>query len=380
MTAIGPPAGSAPVPAPRLVAWEITRECNLSCAHCRASAEGRRYEGELSREESFALVDDILHVGRPILILTGGEPLMREDFFDIAGYAADKGLRVVVGSNGTLVTTEVAAKMKSVPISRLAVSIDFPSPALQDRFRGVPGAFEAAIAGIEHAREQGIEVQVNATITRLNAQYLDELVDLALGAGAVAFHPFLLVPTGRGKDLKDHALAAEEYERLLVRLYEKQRQLEGRLFVKPTDAPHYMRVVCQKEGRSPHAGTGRPHAVPDAAPAAHDSMSRITRGCLAGTGFCFVSHVGRVQGCGYLDVAAGNIREQPFSHIWRHSPLFEQLRDYSLIKGKCGRCEFKEVCGGCRARAYEGTGDYLAEEPYCIYKPAGDRHAAGHHG
>ena len=375
MTSIDPAAGRALEHGPRLVAWEITKECNLYCAHCRASAESCHYEGELSLAECLALVDEILLIGRPILILTGGEPLMRDDFFDIADYAAQKGLRVVVGSNGTLVTHEVAARMRKVPISRLAVSIDFPTPELQDRFRGVEGAFESAVAGIECARSQGIEVQVNMTITQLNAQYLDELVDLSLNVGAVAFHPFLLVPTGRGKELEDHALTAEEYERVLVRLYEKQRQLEGRLFVKPTDAPHYMRVVCQKEQRSPEEQLRQSHAHPGV----HGSMSSMTRWCLAGIGFCFVSHVGRVQGCGYLDVAAGDVREEPFSQIWRHSHLFRQLRDFSLIKGKCGHCEFKDVCGGCRARAYEATGDYLAAEPYCIYQPRGDHHVAGPH-
>jgi radical SAM protein with 4Fe4S-binding SPASM domain len=301
---------------------------------------------------------------------------MREDFFDIAEHAVSRGLRVVVGSNGTLVTDEIAARMKQTPISRLAVSIDFPTAELQDRFRGLSGAFDAAISGIECAKRHGIEVQINSTITRLNAHHGDELVNLALSVGAVAFHPFLLVPTGRGKDLEEHALTAEEYERLLVWLYEKQRQLEGRLFVKPTDAPHYMRVVCQKEKRSPQAEPVRSHAHPGATPSGDSQLSSITRGCLAGIGFCFISHTGQVQGCGYLDVAAGNVREQPFSQIWRSSPLFQQLRDYSLIKGKCGRCEFKGVCGGCRARAYEDTGDYLAAEPYCIYTPQGERSAA----
>jgi len=371
LTTVDPAGGRTSVAGPRLVAWEITRKCNLHCAHCRASAESCQYEGELSLDECLALVDDILQIGQPILILTGGEPLMRDDFFDIAEYAAKQGLRVVVGSNGTLVTDEIAARMKEIPISRLGVSIDFPTREMQDRFRGVPGAFEAALAGIEAARSHGIEVQVNSTITKLNAQYGDELVELALNAGAVAFHPFLLVPTGRGKELEEHALTAEEYERFLVWLYEKQQKLEGRLFVKPTDAPHYMRVVCQKEKRSPQDWQGPSHPGAGAA-GTSAAMSSITRGCLAGIGFCFVSHVGQVQGCGYLDVAAGNVKEQPFSQIWRGSHLFTQLRDYSLIKGKCGRCEFKDVCGGCRARAYEATGDYLAAEPYCVYRPKGD--------
>ncbi len=357
------------------MAWEITRSCNLRCAHCRASAENCQYEGELSSQECFDLIDGIMDVGRPILILTGGEPLMRDDFFDIARYAADQGLRVVVGSNGTLITGEIVARMKDVPIARLGVSIDFPTRELQDSFRGISGAFEAALAGIECARSCGIEVQINSTITKLNAHYLDDLINLALDVGAVAFHPFLLVPTGRGRELGEHALTAQEYEQLLLYIYRKQKELEGRLFIKPTDAPHYMRVVHQQEGKTRSA---HPDNLPTAS-GSHGSMTSITRGCLAGTGFCFISHVGSVQGCGYLDVPAGNVREESFSRIWRSSPLFVRLRDYSQLKGKCGLCEYKVVCGGCRARAYEATGDYMESEPYCVYQPKGETYVTGHY-
>jgi heme b synthase len=356
----------------RLVAWEITKSCNLHCAHCRGSADSGTYTGELSRQECFALIDDILKVGRPILILTGGEPLKREDFFDIAGYAAGKGIRVVVGSNGTLITKEMAARMKAVPISRVGISLDFPNRELQDKFRGSPGAFDAALAGIECARNAGIEVQINSTISRLNTHYLDDLVSLALNVGAVAFHPFLLVPTGRAKGLQEHVLSAQDYEQLLIQIYEKQQQLGNRLFFKPTDAPSYMRVVQQQEMVRHSPEQKLSSADTNVRHAGHASMNAMSRGCLGGISFCFISHVGRVQACGYLDVEAGNIREQPFHRIWQDSPLFNQLRDYSLIKGKCGLCKYKTICGGCRARAYEATGDYLAAEPYCLYEPRGD--------
>ena len=363
----------------RLVAWEITRNCNLYCAHCRASAHYGPHADELSLKECFSLVDAILSVGQPILILTGGEPLMRKDFLDIARYAVGKGLRVVVGSNGTLIDKDTAARMKEIPISRLGVSLDFPTRELQDSFRGASGAFDAALSGIKCAIDSGIEVQINSTITKLNAHYIEDLVKLALDIGAVAFHPFLLVPTGRGKDLCEHELAAEDYERLLVWIYEKQQKLGERLFFKPTDAPHYMRVVRQQMKLNPSTspipsphGSGR-H------PASHSSMSSMSRGCLAGVGFCFISHRGRVQGCGYLDVEAGNIRNRSFQDIWHKSKLFTQLRDYSLLKGKCGQCEYKMVCGGCRARAYEKTGDYLAAEPYCLYQPQEGIHVIRSH-
>jgi radical SAM protein with 4Fe4S-binding SPASM domain len=312
------------------------------------------------------VIDNILEIGKPILILSGGEPLLRHDFFDIAKYAADKELRVVVGSNGTLVTKEIAAKMKEIPISRLGISVDFPTPAFQDQFRGMSGAFDAALKGIENAINCGIEVQINSTITKLNASYLDDLLSLALDLGAVAFHPFMLVPTGRGKELESQELPPGEYERILHWIYDKQAEMGKRIFFKPTDAPHYMRVMLQ---RSKNSQTQR-------TPGVQEEMDSLTRGCLAGIGFCFISHVGRVQGCGYLDVEAGNIREQSFSEIWRNSPLFKDLRDYSKIKGKCGICEYRTVCGGCRARAYEVTGDYLAEEPYCIYQPGGNTSSA----
>ena len=344
----------------RLIAWEITRSCNLHCSHCRASSTSDRYANELSTEECFSVIDNILEIGKPIVILSGGEPLLRDDFFDIAKYAADRELRVAVGSNGTLVTQEIAARMKEIPISRLGISVDFPNPALQDQFRGMSGAFDSALKGIENATNCGIEVQINCTITKMNACYLDDLLSLALDLGAVAFHPFMLVPTGRGKELESQELPPAEYERILHWIYDKQAEMGERIFFKPTDAPHYMRVMLQRNKSSQTRGTSD----------LQEEMNSLTRGCLAGIGFCFISHIGGVQGCGYLDVKAGNIREQSLGEIWRNSPLFNDLRDYSKLKGKCGVCEYKVVCGGCRARAYEVTGDYLAEEPYCIYQPA----------
>jgi heme b synthase len=344
-----------------LVAWELTRSCNLFCAHCRGSATSDSYRDELSTEECFRLVDQILEVGRPIIILTGGEPLSRPDVLEIARYAAGKGLRVVMGTNGTLVTEEIASQLKSVPISRIGISLDFPVAELQDNFRGQSGAFAAAMKGIANARRAGIEIQINTTITKLNVDYLDELLSLALEVGAVAFHPFMLVPTGRGKGLASVELPPERYEQTLHWLYDKQLELGDRMFFKPTDVPHYLRVVKQrqKQGRQLRTEVAT----------SHDRANTITRGCLAGIGFCFVSYQGKVKGCGYLDVEAGDIRKQGFARVWADSPLFRQLRDLANLKGKCAVCEYKKICGGCRARAYEATGDYLEAEPYCIYEP-----------
>ncbi len=357
-------------PPPHLIAWEMTRTCNLLCAHCRASSHDGPYQGELTTAEMFSVIDSICEVGSPILILSGGEPLARPDFFEIAGYAAGKGLRVALGCNGTLLTPEAARRVKEVPIPRVSVSLDFPVRELQDRFRGMTGAFDAAIKGIENARSAGLEVQINCTITRLNAPYLEQLLNMALELGAVAFHPFMLVPTGRGKNLASEELPPAEYERVLGWIYDKQIELKDRIFFKPTDAPHYWRIVLQK-GKGMPPETGHPGSHPKGAPhpAGGHGMNSMTRGCLAGSGFCFISHTGRVQGCGYLDLEAGNVRQNTFEEIWEKSPLFVALRDLSLLKGKCGVCEFKKVCGGCRARALECEGDYLAPEPYCIYEP-----------
>ena len=348
-----------------LVAWELTRKCNLFCAHCRGSATADSYQDELTTEECFRFVDQILEVGRPILILTGGEPLSRDDVLEIARYAAGRGLRVVMGTNGTLITEEVATQLKAVPIARVGISLDFPVAELQDNFRDQTGAFAAAMRGITNARRAGIEIQINSTITRLNVDCLDELLNLSLEVGAVAFHPFMLVPTGRGKGLASVELSSERYEQTLHWLYDKQTELGDRIFFKPTDVPHFLRVVKQRQkqdkSKKVTAVTGR------------NPANTITRGCLAGTGFCFVSHRGKVKGCGYLDVEAGDIRKETFAQVWTGSALFNQLRDLANLKGKCGVCEYRKICGGCRARAFEVTGDYLAAEPYCVYEPVSGR-------
>lgn len=354
--------GSIIQPQLQLVAWEVTARCNLKCAHCRMPGSDSDYSNELSTTECYHLIDQILEAGKPIIILTGGEPLLRKDIVEIGQYATGKGLRVVMGSNGTMMTRETTAKLNSIPVSRLSISIDFPSPAEQDQFRGVQGAFDAAMKGISNAIKAGIEIQINSTISKLNVAYLPKLLQLALDAGAVAFHPFLLVPTGKGKGLVESELSPREYEETLGWVFDKQQELGGRIFFKPTDAPHYMRIVSErrKDGAySPvETPTGHTHGA-----------NALTRGCLAGTRFCFISATGKVKGCGYLNVEAGDIRQQTFKQIWNDSPFFRQLRDLSLLKGKCGYCEYKVLCGGCRARALEATGDYLEAEPYCIYEP-----------
>ena len=268
--------GDAVAP-PRLVAWEVTRSCNLACAHCRASAVHGPYPNELTTDEAFTLVDQIASFANPILILTGGDPLMRGDVFDIAERGIAQGLRVVMSPNGTLVTPEVARRMKDVGIARISISVDFPTADEHDAFRGVPGAYEGAMRGIRTAIEAGVEVQINSTITKLNAHHLPALLELAERVGAVSFHPFMLVPTGRGKELEEQELPPEAYEDALNWMYDAQQG--SALFLKPTDVPHYWRVMRQRgaEDRKKGKGVdGAPGGHPGAHPpaAGHPSAGR----------------------------------------------------------------------------------------------------------
>jgi len=346
------------IKAPRIIAWEITRSCNLSCAHCRAAAEFGHYEGELSLDEIKAVIDDIVTISNPIIILTGGEPLMRPDIWEIVDYCHEAGAMPVIGTNATMITEDIAAKMAEHRIPRISVSIDFPTAAEHDAFRGQPGCFDQSIEGIKIAKRHGVGVQINTTVTTLNADKVAEIHDLAESLGVDAFHIFMLVPTGRGSDLLEQELPPEEYERVLTWAYHRQKT--SPLHFKPTDSPHYYRIIRQLAKAEGKKVTREEYGL--------DAM---TRGCLGGITFCFISHTGDIQPCGYFDMQLGNVKERPFSQIWTDSQVFNDLRDYSLLKGKCGACEYKAVCGGCRARALEITGDYLEAEPYCIYEPPG---------
>lgn len=340
----------------RVVAWEVTRSCNLACIYCRASSLCGPYEGELDTKEGLRLLDEIASLGSPVVILTGGEPLLREDIYALAVYGDQKGLRMVLATNGTLVTDQVAGRMVASGIKRVSISIDGLDAASHDAFRGVSGAFAGALAGIEALKKAGMEFQINTTITRTNLGQLQDILTLAIRLGAVAHHIFLLVPTGRGKEMADQEIAPDDYEQTLNWFYEKS--LDCSLQLKATCAPHYCRIVHQRKGKQPSKDkkAGRP-------------LHAMTRGCMGGSSFCFVSHTGQVQPCGYLEIDCGQIREEGFAGIWQNSPIFCELRDLSRYKGKCGRCEFMRICGGCRARAFAATGDYLSEEPYCIYEP-----------
>jgi len=391
---------------PRLIFWELTKGCNLRCIHCRATATELSSPTDLSTQAARDIIDQIAEVSKPILVLSGGEPLFRSDIFQLARYGTDKGLRVALATNGTLVTKAVARMIVDSGVQRVAISLDGIDAVTHDSFRGIPGAFDAAIAGFRNLKNLGMSVQINTTIARHNAHQLPQVLELAKSLGADALHTFLLVPVGCGVDIAaEQMVPPEEYERILNWFYD--RSLEGGIEMKATCAPHYFRVVRQRrvaEHRSEAAaaaahdaplaveapqhpasigptemampgstgmeikpqGIGRPIGHPGSHPS---DMNAMTKGCLAGTAVCFISHQGEVYPCGYLPALAGDLRKQAFADIWENSFVFNQLRDTNNLQGKCGCCEFRNVCMGCRARAYAATGNYLDEEPFCVYEP-----------
>jgi AdoMet-dependent heme synthase len=394
---------------PRLIFWELTKGCNLRCIHCRASATELSSPSDLSTQAARDIIDQIAEVSSPILVLSGGEPLYRSDIFQLARYATDKGLRVALATNGTMVTRQVALKILESGVKRVAISLDGADPLTHDTFRGIPGAFDAAITGFRNLKELGMSVQINTTIARHNAHQLPDVLELARLIGADALHTFLLVPVGCGVDIAaEQMVPPEEYEKMLNWFYD--RSLEGGIELKATCAPHYFRVVRQRRAAEHRSATAaaeadqrahhfapssasaaapeigptemtmpgstgielKPHGVGKAVghPGAHPSdMNAMTKGCLAGTAVCFISNQGEVYPCGYLPALAGDLKRQSFSDIWENSFVFHQLRDVNNLKGKCGCCEFRNVCMGCRARAFAATGNYLDEEPFCVYEP-----------
>jgi heme b synthase len=342
---------------PRLVAWEVTRSCNLNCVHCRAASEKGPYPGELDTKTCFRVLDEIADTGKPIVILTGGEPLLREGIFDISAYGTQLGLRMVMATNGTLVTPEIAEKMASSGIQRVSISIDGANADAHDQFRQVPGAFEGALSGIELLKRKGIEFQINTTVTKHNVDQIPDILEMTIRLGAAAHHIFLLVPTGRARDMVDQEIDAKAYEGLLYWFYEMGNKVP--IHLKATCAPHYYRILRQEA-----------HKRGEKVDYETYGLDAMTRGCLGGISFCFISHDGIVQPCGYLELNCGDLKSASFGEIWGASEIFTKLRDFSSYEGKCGRCEYLKFCGGCRARAYESTGDFMAEEPLCMYEPA----------
>lgn len=353
----------------RLVFWELTARCNLSCKHCRAEAQDHFVAGELSTAEVLSVAKDIRQAGDPIIILTGGEPLVRKDIYEIATECSKLFTRVALATNGTLVDDAIAARLAASGIQRASVSLDGATAATHDAFRGLPGSFNNTLRGMAALQKAGIPVQVNVTVARHNIEELGAILDLAMARGADAFHVFVLVPVGCGVELSEEVrLTPAEMERVLRWLFDRSIELRGRLHIKATCAPQYYRIMREvsKERGIEMQGTGH-------------GMHAVTRGCLAGSAVCFISRTGDVQPCGYLPVKVGNVRQKPFPEIWRDSEVFASLRTPSALKGKCGSCGYRVVCAGCRARAYADTGEFLSEDPDCHYVPPAGA-AAGHPG
>ena len=349
----------------RLVFWELTARCNLTCKHCRAEAQDHFVKGELSTSEVLQVARDIRECGDPIIILTGGEPLVRADIFDIARFCSGVFTRVAMATNGTLVDDAVAKKIADSGIQRVSVSLDGAIAATHDSFRGTPGSFDATLRGFDALRSAGVSVQINVTVSMYNMAELGDILKLAMDRGADAFHVFVLVPVGCGAELDEGVrLPPAEMETVLRWLFDKSLELRGRMHIKATCAPQYYRIMREvsRERGLKIESTGH-------------GMQAMTRGCLAGSAVCFISRTGDVQPCGYLPVCVGNVRKTKFGDIWKESEVFKSLRDPSALKGKCHTCGYRKVCAGCRARSFADTTDFLGEDPDCAYVPGAEGRA-----
>jgi radical SAM protein with 4Fe4S-binding SPASM domain len=345
---------------PLVMSWNVTRECNMKCSHCYINATEKKLDNELTTQEAKNLMDQICQVSKPLLILSGGEPLLRSDIFELIEYGSSKGLKIGLGSNGSLIDDDVAAKLKAAGIATVSISLDSHIPAQHDEFRGVVGAWEKAVNACKALRKNNVLVQVNTTLTHENYDQIDDIMSLAEEIGVENFHLFFLVPTGRGTKLTD--ISPQKYEDMITNTFAKVSK--HKLNVRPSCAPQFMRIA---------KGMGL-------------DMRQWVRGCLAGLYYCRIYPNGDVTPCPYLPIKLGNVREKSFKEIWFNSPIFKALRDPNSLKGKCGACEYRTLCGGCRARAYglssdfidycgdlheptEAKSDYLTEDPWCVYQP-----------
>ena len=353
----------------RLLFWETTIKCNLTCAHCRRLESDDAAPADLTAQQSMNLIEQLHQFGEtqnamPVLVFSGGEPLCRLDLFDLIDRARALGITSALATNGTLIDAAIAARIAEAGVARVAVSLDGPTAEIHDRLRRLDGAFDSAVRGIKLLRKAEVPFQINITLTKHTADHLQQVYDFASSLGAVAVHVFMLVPVGCGQVLAEtDMLTPEQYEQKMVEISEFDAR--GELQVKVTCGPHYERVIRQRglhqaRQRSPHHGGSVPGRAGHGGP---------SRGCLAGLGVLFVSHQGDVFPCGYLPVKCGNVLEQSLWHIWTESPDLARMGDSSTLSGKCGICGYREVCGGCRGRAYAATGDYMAQEPFCAYVP-----------
>lgn len=324
-----------------IISWNTTNACNMYCDHCYRDA-GSKAEEELSTAEAKTLLNQIAKAGFKIMIFSGGEPLMRPDIIELVEHAVSVGLRPVFGTNGTLITEEMAHRLKKAGTMGMGISLDSLDKEKHNNFRKFPNAWEGAVQGMRNCKKAGLAFQIHTTVMDWNQHELEAITDFAVAEGAVAHHIFFLVPTGRGANIEEESLRARAYEDVIERIMKKQQQVPIEL--KPTCAPQFMRIAAQM-----------------------GMKMRFGRGCLAGTSYCIISPRGQVQPCAYLNIPLGDVRETPFDEIWKNNEVLNHLRTLDY-KGGCGTCEYKRACGGCRARAaYYHDGDYMAEEPWCLY-------------
>jgi radical SAM protein len=341
--------------APFLVIWEVTQACDLACVHCRASAQPARNPMELTTEQGFQLLEDVKSFGSPLMVFTGGDPLKRPDLFQLLEQSCKLGLRTTLTPSATpLLTADAVQRFQRCGVARMAVSLDGPDPASHDGFRRVNGSFDRTLSALKAALQIGLETQVNTTVTHRNRLRLPEIAELVEQSGARLWSVFFLIATGRAVAADD--LNAEQYEEVFSFLY--KLSLSAPFDIKTTEAPHYRRYVAQQR-----------HGLTAAREARVPNVIGRQAGINDGRGLVFISHTGEIYPSGFLPISAGNVRRDSLADVYRRSPLFRSLRDSSRLKGKCGECEYRNLCGGSRARAFALAGDYRAEEPRCVYQP-----------
>jgi putative heme d1 biosynthesis radical SAM protein NirJ2 len=330
-----------------LISWNITKACNLKCEHCYRDA-GQPQKDELTLEEGKKLLFDLKELGFRIIIFSGGEPLLREELYEWIKYANSLGLISVIGTNGTMIDLKTAQRLKDAGLKRAGISLDSVNKEKHDRFRCVQGCWEKSIQGMKNCKQVGLEFQVHTTVTTKNISEVLEITDFAQELGAAAHHIFFLVPTGRGKDIDDVIPMPEEYEQLLSQILDKQKNVDIEL--KPVCAPQFMRIAVEKKIKT-----------------------RFSKGCLSGVSYACILPNGDVHPCPYMPIHLGNVRKEGFKKIWQENKVLKDLRKMDW-KGKCGICEYKKMCSGCRATAYfQSGGDYLAEDTNCNYEPKAKR-------
>jgi AdoMet-dependent heme synthase len=344
---------------PKWIAWEITRRCNLHCVHCRSSSDLEVADHpDFSLAEAKRILEEIRNYANPVMVLSGGEPLLRSDVFDIAAHGTALGLRMCLATNGSLVTDTTCKLIKESGIKMVSLSLDGSTAAVHDNFRNQPGAYAGVMNAIRLFNENKIDFLINSSFTKRNQDEAAKIYPLVKSLGATAWYLFMIVPTGRGEEIMSELISAEDYEVMLNWHYDMEKE-EPELLVRPTCAPQYYRIVLQRSRQEGEKFQRR-------------SLKFSTggsKGCLAGQLICLIDVDGNVLPCSYFPLAAGNIRCQSFREIWEQSDLFLNLRNFAAYGGSCGRCEYVNVCGGCRARAYAITGDYMAAEPFCTYQP-----------